>query len=722
MDKKPLFSEVRAFHGMPTLFINGEPDTGLMHWNRRPEPEDIAVFRDSGIHLVSFMGTLAIRKAPDIPASYRDGLLPLPELTEDFLDRTLAMLEETDPAIKVLVRFRITPPEWWREEHPADMIRTYRIASRSFADEPHAAVSSSAWRETVREAIEKTVEYLEAEWPHRVLGYHPGLACCAENAYAWGNCIADFSAPQLAAFRKWLERGYGTVERLNASWHTELSSFDEAEFPAPEIYLAGSPADARVLLDPEKERHAVDFMRFNSEMMADAVVFQAKTVKNTLRKLGRTKICGAFYGYVNLPSSQADYFCSGHNAHKAVLEEPDIDFLCAPVGYSARQTGGVSAPQLLPASAAAHGKLYYAEEDTRFHLAKEERECVSGSEPQTASLLYRTFFDSWRAGGTIWWMDLFGRGWYRDPWFKKPLSFCAAFARGHLENRVSTAQIAVFFSDRSVAWERMTLPALSGSLVEQQIAEIASCGAPFDLFRLEDIPLLAEQGRLTQYRLVLFLNAHDVPPALRACMKEKLFRDGRTVVFFAASGIMDGKVASAENMFDLTGIRTTVAPSRNCLLTESFLEGRRIVFGWPRCTDPCIVSALPDPDAEILGWYVHGTLANEPGKTSGGSLVTKKFPSWRSVWCASPGLPEAWIAHFAREAGAHIWSACGDQVFSARDWFGFAAKSSGPHGIRLPEKCTVRDAFTEEVIARDADFLTVPANRGDFRLFLMQGE
>ena len=49
MDKKPLFSEVRAFHGMPTLFINGEPDTGLMHWNRWPEPEDIAVFRDSGI-------------------------------------------------------------------------------------------------------------------------------------------------------------------------------------------------------------------------------------------------------------------------------------------------------------------------------------------------------------------------------------------------------------------------------------------------------------------------------------------------------------------------------------------------------------------------------------------------------------------------------------------------------------------------------------------------
>ena len=153
---------------------------------------------------------------------------------------------------------------------------------------------------------------------------------------------------------------------------------------------------------------------------------------------------------------------------------------------------------------------------------------------------------------------------------------------------------------------------------------------------------------------------------------------------------------------------------------ESFLGGRRIVFGWHRCMEPCLVAAPSDPDVKILGWYVHGTAANYPGKMSGGAFAAKTFPGWRSVWCASPGLPAEWITHFAREAGAHVWSDCGDQVFAARDWFGFTAKSSGLHGIRLPERCTVRDAFTEGIIASDTVFVSIPADRGDFRLFVME--
>ena len=45
--RPPAVSEVKPFGGVPALWIDGRPDTGLMHWNRWPKPEDIAVYEDA---------------------------------------------------------------------------------------------------------------------------------------------------------------------------------------------------------------------------------------------------------------------------------------------------------------------------------------------------------------------------------------------------------------------------------------------------------------------------------------------------------------------------------------------------------------------------------------------------------------------------------------------------------------------------------------------------
>jgi len=713
----PLTGEVRECGGMPTLFLNGKPDPGLMHWNRRPTPEDVAVFRDSGIHLFSFMGTLPIREAPDIPASYADGLAPVPELTDEFLDATLAMFETADPRAAMLIRFRITTPVWWRERHPERMIRYYDIETGKFDRAPHASISDPEWLELVRRAIADRVEYLEAKWGHRVWGYHPGLCCCAENAYTWGNAVADYSAPHLAAFRRRLERQYPSIAALNAAWHGTFRTFDEVEFPDPAMFLGTTAGDASVLLDPETQQAGADFMRFNSEAMADAVVFQARAVKNALRRLGRKKICGAFYGYANLPANQTDTFCAGHHAHEAVLDSPDIDMLCAPIGYSERNPGGCAVPQALPGSIALHGKLYYAEEDTRYHLARDRNDCVSGSERETADLMLRNFLDAWRSGGAIWWMDLFGEGWYRDPWFRNPLRKCREFAAPLLASRESTAQIAFFVSDLSPVYERAVPVTLSGALVEQQLEEMAACGAPCDLFRLEDLPLLAASGRLPQYRLAVVTNAYAIGDALRKTIDETLKKDGRTVLWLAFPGIVREGKLSAEAVSDLTGIRLTAVHTRNSLLTETWPGGRRTVYGLGRNIAPHLVSA--DPEAETLGWFVQGVDSVCPGRSNGGALAARKFAEWRSVWSASPGIPAELIGRMAGQSGVHIYSRHGDQVFAASGWFGIASKSTGSRLIFLPGKRTVRDAFTGEPVAENADRFRLRMKRGECRLFLL---
>ncbi len=716
-EKIPVVSFVREYNGMPAIFLNDKPVSGLMHWNRWPKPEDIAVFRDSGIHLYSFMGIPPMRCRPEEPAVYSDGLLPVPELTHDFLTETFSMLEETDPQMKVLMRFRITPPLWWRKAHPEKMIRVWDWNRHQFRTEPHASVSDAEWMEYVRTTIEETVEYLEGRWPHLIFGYHPGLACCCENAYTWGNALADYSEPHKKAFRIWLKTEYKDINTLNSVWETDFHSFDMVEPPAPSVCMPENSMDKRTLLTFPAERGMFDFRRFTAETMAEAVVFQAKIIKNTLKRMGRTKICGAFYGYVNTPTNQTDLFCSGHLAQEKVLSSPEIDFLCAPLGYSARQIGGTSISQLMPASVVLHGKLYYAEEDTRFHRAKEDEECVSGSPGQTEALLLRNFAHSWSSGGSIWWMDLFGRGWYREKSFIKPLSFCRNFAARHLSERESCSQIAVFISEESLLCERAVPTPLSGQLIEQQLCEFTACGAPFDSYRLEDLPLLKEKHRLEQYRLTVIAVGHSVNSSLLSCIQNELCSNGRTVVFFYLPGYIRNGTADLAYIRELTGIQLESVFTKNGLLTESYLNGQRFVFGNPSNLNPCPV-AVSDKETEILGHYMHGTIrTNYPGTAEGGAFVRKRFKDWSSVWCASPGLPAVWLSSLAAEAGVHIWTENGSQVFTGPGWFAAAARYTGIHRFRLPVSARVTDAVSGQCLFEDVQEMEIRMERGECRIF-----
>ena len=51
---------IASCNGMPTIHIDGQPVTGLMNWNRYPNEEDTALFRDAGVNFYSFMGNLFV--------------------------------------------------------------------------------------------------------------------------------------------------------------------------------------------------------------------------------------------------------------------------------------------------------------------------------------------------------------------------------------------------------------------------------------------------------------------------------------------------------------------------------------------------------------------------------------------------------------------------------------------------------------------------------------
>jgi hypothetical protein len=96
------------------------------------------------------------------------------------------------------------------------------------------------------------------------------------------------------------------------------------------------------LFDPARDRQAIDYMTFHLAAMADALLWNVRAVQESLARMGRRKVCGAFYGYhfknLNRP---ANFFSSDHFAFDAVLSSPDVDFVCAPYCYSGREHGAI---------------------------------------------------------------------------------------------------------------------------------------------------------------------------------------------------------------------------------------------------------------------------------------------------------------------------------------------------------------------------------------------
>ena len=82
-------------------------------------------------------------------------------------------------------------------------------------------------------------------------------------------------------------------------------------------------------------------------------------------------------------------------------------------------------------------------------------------------------------------------------------------------------------------------------------------------------------------------------------------------------------------------------------------------------------------------------------------LVEKTFSEWKSVLCTVNLLPSDLLRRIAEDAGVHVYSPHGDQVFAGPDWFAVAAKMPGRH----------------QFISRDGKLVEVDMKRGEVRYF-----
>lgn len=199
------------------------PMKGLYHgaayypelWPDSQIDEDIAIMREVGINVVR-MGEFAWAKMePD------EGRISL-----DYFVRVMDKLHAAGIST-VFCTPTPTPPIWLTHGHPercfvnADGV-TMVHGARQHASTDHPEVQAACWK--IVEACAKAV------------GRHPGLVAWQTDNEFKCHVQDDFSDASVAAWHKWLERRYGTIEKLNDAWGTEIWSqryqrFDQV--PAP---------------------------------------------------------------------------------------------------------------------------------------------------------------------------------------------------------------------------------------------------------------------------------------------------------------------------------------------------------------------------------------------------------------------------------------------------------------------------------------------------------
>jgi len=220
----------------PTDGLSYGGDYNPEQWSREVWREDVRLMREAGVNIVS-LGIFAWAALEPEPGRYDWG----------WFDEIIELLAENGVAVD-LATPTAAPPQWLLAAHPEILPVDADLRQQWPGGRLGWCPSSPVFRDYAVGIASALAERY---------GTHPAVRLWhVSNELGGGNgrCYCDVSA---AAFRRWLERRYETVDRLNRAWGTpfwghQYGSFDQVLPPR------GSDATH----DPGL---ALDFERFSSD-------------------------------------------------------------------------------------------------------------------------------------------------------------------------------------------------------------------------------------------------------------------------------------------------------------------------------------------------------------------------------------------------------------------------------------------------------------------------
>jgi len=631
---------------------------------------------DAGIHLHTVVVYLPLKNAHG-------------ERSFVQIDRAIQTVLNVDADARIVLRIQCVPTNFWVRMHP-DQICRYNDGS-----EGDVSISSSEFWEDCVLAIDALLRRLaDPETPGngRVFAVHLDKGEWFHEPGAG----YDYSLPSKLAFRGWLREQYQTLYALRAAWFDGKVTFDTADIPQPDV--AGDSREECVLHDQPKDRRHVDYLTFASAIVGNVLTQLAKAVKElTAGKL----LVFAPYGYLFEFASRNG---SGHQALGAVLNSPDINVLTGPNSYTGRAAGAVGGFASPVDSVALHNKLWIVEDDTKTYLAPDDtpdtyNPHIAGQQ-ETIMVHRRNHFSAIAHGCGISWMDLWGQGWLDSDsiWeeIKTGLDLfkILTIPEGFEEN----PEVAVLIDEASYAWVRGGAGGqrLQHNLIAKARDLMARAGASVRYYLQSDLHLLAES-----VKVVFFLNALRVSTQERISIREKLQRQGRTIVWVYAPGLYDENGPTPAEISEIVGmplksrawhakVGTIFTDDRHPVI-ERLHGGKRM--GTEDTINPSFTTI--DPQAVVLGEYA---ATGEP------SVALKAIDTtWRSIFVGEPHLTGELIRGIFRYAGVHLFDIQDDIVAARADGFLMIhAPYTGQRVIHLPSSKACYSLSENRLLAKNS--------------------
>jgi hypothetical protein len=676
--------------GVPSLSLGGQLTPLSQYWyTDPPRPETVEAARRAGlIQTVSFA---------DVDWSKDPGVVDFASV-----DAQVRAVLKQDPNAWIMLCPDTSGEmgkDSWVKHHPeqAYVDETAARAIQSYGGEEKLfpSFASTEWLAAMNQMLSDVIAHVkQSDYAGRVIGYQ--LSGYEWFQWGYGAAHMDYSTHVRDAFRRWLKTRYVTPERLQEAWGKPAITFEGVEIPTP---AERKQTVDGVFRDPLAGRSVTDFSRFYNELIAEALISQARTVR---KATGPQTLVSCYYGYAAHFFDSQTRETAGHLGVRKLLESGLFAISGGPTdGYMMeRALGGTGGFMTLPGSYPLHGLLYLDQPDFRTHWSGQEIERTV-TITEDVSLYQREFALALTNDTPIQYLD-WQRGWTMgDPRLVEEIRRYGEIERfaQTLDRKAPAEGMAIVFSEEAADFLGTDRTLFDGGILYHQRPLFFRSGMPHRYYLLSDLA----NASLPDYKLWVFPNAFRLTESERALIQRKCLRNGNVALFVYAPGIVDEKTVSVGNMEKLLGMKLEkLSDQREALVTISanakcpwLQDSPDLTYGQSQWSP---LYAVADPTAVALGTWTG---------TDRVGLAMKDFGSYRVVYSGTGMLPPDLLRDVGRLAGANIYCDTSDAVYADANFVGLHARTPGTKRLHLPRRADVYDLLNRKVLARNVDTMNL---------------
>ena len=438
-------SSVSMFNGVPTLFINGEAYAGAAYITYYTHKNDYASFADMGYKLFSMPVFFGGRSINAVTGipPFGPGIFDV-EGEADFSNFDADVDKILTACPDAYIFPRVNMSlPLWWDEQNPD-----ELCDTGFNGVRRTCFSSQKWADETKRMLKEFIDH--------IIGYQ--LAGGNTEEWISFDQVGSIGIRSREAFKKYaLEKG---IEESESEYYAFLS------------YIVA--------------KSICDFCAYAKELTGSRLVM------------------GAFYGYTLELVKRS----TCHHALKMILESDSVDFICSPVSYDFLRKPMRDHANMTPIdSLKLHGKLYFAENDTRTDLTGPPNDLPYYSSAVwrgpdreiTVEIIKMHFARALCHGHAYWWFDMWGH-WYDADEYRDLMTKTLVINNESLsKNLSSSSELALFVDERAYDGIDDSVDVPQKVCYEIRRA-LGKMGVPYDIYLIDDFDAVKDK-----YKAKIFL-------------------------------------------------------------------------------------------------------------------------------------------------------------------------------------------------------------------------